>query len=349
MSKESSPVSGTHGFDSDALEEWVAETAEQKGVSKQQLLDEILSSYWVLEELSGVVTDSEVTAESKQSEAQPAVENSDDQHSETDQESETDHSGPSSAVEFSELKSELQGLQAAIEELSQEQDESQDIGPEKTEVSSLEGQLEDLSSAVVERRTETDEDIETLSQQVDSLAEQVDSLTERVTTIESQLDDGVAVAELKSAVEQTASAQTELERRIESEFDSIEQVLQHLLDTTDNIEYRLGAVSESRQETLRPIRERHAVQEELMELKQEALRHDIKKAVCDTCDQPIDLGLLETTTCPGCERRFTGIKKGGWLPFSKTKLQTTDRPRESQNRQQLSNSGNTTAGGRDSY
>ena len=60
MSNDSSPVGGAHGFDSDALEEWVAETARQKGVSKQKLLDEILSSYWVLEELSGVVTDSSV-------------------------------------------------------------------------------------------------------------------------------------------------------------------------------------------------------------------------------------------------------------------------------------------------
>jgi len=340
MSNESSPVGGTHGFDSDALEEWVAETADQKGVSKQQLLDEILSSYWVLEELSGVVTDSEVTTESQQSEGQPAVE------SPGDQRSETTRSASSSTAEFSELKSELQGLRTAIEELSQDRDESQDDTPSETGFSSLEGQLDTLSSAVVERQTETDNNIETLS-------EQVDALSERVATIESQLNDGMSLSELESAVGQTVSAQTELENRLESEFDSIEQVLQHLLDTTDNIEYRLGAVSESRQEALKPLREQYTIQQELTELKQEALRHDVTTGVCDTCDRKIDLGLLATSACPGCKRRFTGIEKGGWLPFSKATLQTTDQPRKSAPQQQSSNvddsAGGPTAGGHDSY
>jgi len=67
---------------------------------------------------------------------------------------------------------------------------------------------------------------------------------------------------------------------VESEFDSIEKVLQHLLDTTDNIEYRLGTVSDSRQEALRPFQQHTAMQDALADLKAEAIRHGVKACVC---------------------------------------------------------------------
>ena len=323
MSNDSSPVNSGHGFDSDALEEWVAETARQKGVSKQKLLDEILSSYWVLEELSGVVTDSSVTNDSPQPDGQPPGESTDDRrHEPTERQRDTGESSQAANTEFSELKTELQSLRTAIEGLSQEQqaDETTDETTDD-EVSALEGQLDDLSSAVVERQTETDETVAALSERIDELGRQLDE-------IESRLDDGMSLAELEAAVEENSEAHADLEARLETEFDSIEQVLQHLLDTTDNIEYRLGAVSESRQEALKPLRARNEMHDALAELKQEAIRHDVSKAVCDNCDQTIDLGLLEVPNCPSCEQRFTGISKGGWLPFSKATVNTTDRPQE---------------------
>jgi len=321
MSNDSSPVGGAHGFDSDALEEWVAETARQKGVSKQKLLDEILSSYWVLEELSGVVTDSSVTEGSRQSEGQqPGEPTADPHHTSTDRQRDATETTQSPTAEFSELKSELQSLRTAIEGLSQDQQE--DPADESVDgFSTLEGQLDDLSSAVVERQSETDETVEVLS-------ERIDTLNERLGAIESRLDEGPSLAELEAAVEQNRTDHTELEARLESEFDSIEQVLQHLLDTTDNIEYRLGAVSDSRQEALKPIRARNEMQEALADLKQEAIRHGVSKGACDNCGQKIDLGLLEEPSCPSCERRFTGISEGGWLPFSNATINTTDRPKE---------------------
>jgi len=321
MSNDSSPVGGAHGFDSDALEEWVAETARQKGVSKQKLLDEILSSYWVLEELSGVVTDSSVTDDARQSDrAQSGDQTGDRRHGPTEGQRDSGTATPSSSVEFSELKTELQSLRTAIEGLSRDHGGEQPVD-DADEVSALEGQLNDLSSAVVERQTETDETVKQLAERIDGLSQQLDE-------VESRLDEGMSLAELEERVEDTSADHADLEARLESEFDSIEQVLQHLLDTTDNIEYRLGAVSESRQEALEPLRARNEMHEAVAELKQEALRHEVSAAVCDNCDQKIDLGLLEVPSCPSCERRFTGISNGGWLPFSKATINTTDRPQE---------------------
>lgn len=314
MSNDSSPVGGAHGFDSDALEEWVTETARQKGVSKQQLLDEILSSYWVLEELSGVVSDETVANNSQPAESQPQPETA-DHHQETPRRP-TEQS-TTTTNEFSELKSELQGLRGAIEELSTKTDDTDDESTD-TDVAALEGQLEDLSAAVVDRQTETDDTVSELSAQLDAIET-------RLSEIETTLETGMSLGELREAVGENNSRQADLEARIESEFDSIEKVLQHLLDTTDNIEYRLGAVSDSRQEALRPIQQRNAMQDALAELKQEALRHGVKTCVCDSCGQSIDLGLLERPECPSCERRATGISEGGWLPFSKHELKTTQR------------------------
>jgi Zn finger protein HypA/HybF involved in hydrogenase expression/outer membrane murein-binding lipoprotein Lpp len=315
----------------------VAETASQKGVSKQKLLDEILSSYWVLEELSGVVSDSAVTNNSPQPDEGTAADTVDHGRETVSQGADISQTDRSTA-EFSELKSELQGLRTAIEELSQDQhDEPQHEEAAEDGFSVLEGQLDDLSSAVVDRQTETDETI-------DELSERIESVDKRLAGIESRLDDGISLAELEAAVEQNSADyaelqatveanstdHAELEQQLESEFDSIEQVLQHLLDTTDNIEYRLGAVSDSRQEALRPLRERNAQQDALTDLKQEAIRHGVSNGVCGNCDQKIDLGLLEVPECPSCEQRFTGISKGGWnwIPFSRSTINTTDRPQQ---------------------
>jgi uncharacterized coiled-coil DUF342 family protein len=327
-----------------------------------------LSSYWVLEELSGVVSDSEVTNNSPHADEQPPVESAGDHKREAVNQGTDLSQTASSTAEFSELKTELQGLRTAIEELSQDQhEETQQDDATEDGFSALEGQLDDLSSAVVERQTETDETVE-------ELVERIESLNERLAGIESRLNEGLSLAELEAAVqqnstdyaelqatvEQNSADHTELEQQLESEFDSIEQVLQHLLDTTDNIEYRLGAVSESRQEALRPIRERNAQQDALTKLKQEALRHGISKSVCGNCDQKIDLGLLEVPECPSCERRFTGISKGDWdwLPISTSTINTTDRPQqfdsnESSSRQWDSPDDSPSAGkktgGQDSY
>ena len=63
MSRDQLSDDGTPAVDTDALGAWVAETAAKKGVSERELLDEILSSYWVLEELSDVVLNGDPTAE----------------------------------------------------------------------------------------------------------------------------------------------------------------------------------------------------------------------------------------------------------------------------------------------
>jgi len=63
MSRDQLSDDGTPAVDTDALGAWVAETARKKGVSERELLDEILSSYWVLEELSDVVLNGDPTAE----------------------------------------------------------------------------------------------------------------------------------------------------------------------------------------------------------------------------------------------------------------------------------------------
>jgi len=319
MSNDSSPVGGGHAFDSDALEQWVTETAQQKGVSKQRLLDEILSSYWVLEELSEVVSASPDTDESTGPETQQPADLTGPHEPRSQSAGPTASEDGSSAVGFSDLKSELQEIRSAVDELSTpESDPNEAEETPEPEVSFLEDQLEDFSSAVVDHQTETEATVE-------ELADHLDTVDERLAALESELDDGMAVSEIREAVIETKTAHSELEERIESEFDSIEQVLQHLLDTTDNIEYRLSAVSDSRREALRPFQQRNAMQDALADLKQEAIRHGVKSCECDHCEQSIDLGLLERPECPSCERRATGISKGGWLPFSKHKLKTTDR------------------------
>jgi len=162
---------------------------------------------------------------------------------------------------------------------------------------------------------------------------EIRALSERVATLETQLAvvaeqvAGASLSELESTVESQTDAYEALDARLETELDGVETVLEALVERTETLAERLAVVSETHTAELEPLKRRLATREALLSLTREALRHGITEAVCQHCEQSVDIELLERPRCPACERRFRDIQSGGWSPLSKPVLRTaaTDR------------------------
>ena len=159
---------------------------------------------------------------------------------------------------------------------------------------------------------------------IEPLTERIEALEARTVAIESALD-AVPPSALEAAVERQQTASAALEARLETDLDGVEAVFEHLLSVTDTFDERLDGIDAAREAAIEPLQRRTAEQTALVGLTREALCHGVSTADCNHCGQSVDIGLLETPYCPGCDRRFTGIDPGGWLPFSSATLRTAGR------------------------
>ena len=360
MSRDQHSGDETPTLDTDALGAWVAETAAKKDISERELLDEILSSYWVLEELSDVVLNGETDPESGDHPAtrrdsyteptrgaatdrdryptdtreQPTADDDHDDVStaadepQTESEPPTESASASEEVELSEIEQELGKLRTVINELAAE--ESLPTPEEATAADSNTAADSDPTTdptTDTNPTTDTDEETAEIEESIPAIAEggpnspgalaelddELVEIRERLSALEADLTDQVAAE---------SEAREELEAWIETEFDNVEDVLQHLLSTTDNLEYRLGSAIESQREQLEPLEAAHADRKQLRELKNEAIEIGVTTADCGNCEETIDLRLLPAPHCPSCEQEFTGVTDSSWWPFDSATLQT---------------------------
>jgi len=301
MQQESSREGGSGEFDAESVVTLVAETAAGSDDTTSRQGEGSDASSQLLEALSARLR----AADSEPVPRPPSTEPTDETPA---AERQPDNDGSAaSAEDIADLTAELRSLQAAVEELSETRQPASQ-------------QVDWADEPAAESAFEW---VETAEPPVEELSERLETVDRRLEAIEAALSE-VSLAELETAVERNSADHADLEARLDAELDSIEKVFEHLLSTTDELDARLDAVDEARQEALEPLRQRAARQDALVDLTQEALRHGVTEAVCHTCEQTVDLGLLETPYCPGCDRRFTGVSAGGRLPFSTARLRTAE-------------------------
>ena len=352
MSRDQLSDDGTPAVDTDALGAWVAETARKKGVSERELLDEILSSYWVLEELSDVVLNGDPVAEGsdrppsqhdrppeptartaaadrqtqdadRQEQSTDTVNGSPDRDTPTESHPTTEPESTIEAAadedfELSGIEQELEKLRTVIDELATERSLPT---PEPTTPDTNRGESAEPSPAESDDKPDGFEEFtaattESWSDSRGVVAELDDELIEirsRLSELEAELTDRLA---------EEADERAELESWIETEFDNVEDVLQHLLSTTDNLEYRLGSVIDSQREALEPLQAANAEREQLRTITNEAIEKGVDTADCDDCGETVDLRLLPDPYCPNCDQQFTGVTASSWWPFDTATLRT---------------------------
>ena len=421
MKHQSIADGGTPTVDTEALGSWVAETAAEKGVSERELLDEILSSYWVLEELSDVIVDPdgdgpprEGRPRERANEGQ-ASDSSDWEPQQPDGGDETDDE--TEALELSGIEQELEKLRTVVDELSDEEslaspEDKQSTESEPPQPSNQQPQQQSESSSYQQssghaqqpnsqpqqqpsgqptaqsqptqqppgnqhpqqqsnqqpqpqqptqqshqqptHQSQPQQQPNTQPQQSNASPQQQssggsksadpddgfdeftsaavgkswDESSGAIDELDAELDEvRHRITELETAVDEQLSGEAtdldDLEAWIQNEFNNIEDVLEHLLSKTDNLEYRVGSAVDSQREQLEPLQQAHAEQEDLTALKAEAIRKDVDTAACADCGESVDLGVLPTPYCPNCEQKLTGVEAGqGWNPFDKPTLRT---------------------------
>lgn len=335
---EDHPPRDDSAADTETFEQWLSQTAEAKNVSERELMDNLLSSYWILDELTEFMQDTAASDDpGAGSDRTPTP-------GDTAGTSSADSTG--SAGNLDDLTNEIETLKTLISEVTELQ-RAIDAGGDR------ERQTRDEQSASADRHidarnaetlittiTDLQQQVDDLSETVDNLAARQDSHIDQVSDdlqfVYSQLDEFDAGAdsfateaelealsdEVDSQLDDVRDAQDDIESYVESEFDNIEDAMRHLLDITDDTESRLDALAESITEDVELLKDDQSDREQLAQLRRDAMEQGIREAVCDNCDQGVDLAMLDTPHCPGCDRPLSGVSDSGWNPFKSARLKT---------------------------
>jgi DNA repair exonuclease SbcCD ATPase subunit len=341
--------------DSEVFDEWLAQTAESKGVPKKELMDQMLSSYWILDELTELVEGEKSEQRSSSispdpTESEPTTDTTSEKTTaddgwETPTAPEKDDGptdGRAGAADTTPSEDNIREIQMAIQELIESQwatelqrpPEDEPPEPSEQSVSGDEGtddiaevqqQVETLASELDDVETRQESQFERLSGELQVVLDRIDEL-ERHRDRYADENDLTALADkfndLNERFEMLRTATDELESEMDREFDSIEELFGRVLGALDDLESDIEAATDSYKKELEPIQQREAERKQLESLQTEALNRGVRKGVCESCSQDIDLTLLSSPTCPNCGAHLIGIDDGGWNPFRPATFET---------------------------
>lgn len=290
---------GSEGLSSESVEEWLTEIADAEGLSREETLADLVSSYWKLEEIFHLFQDTSIDLDHS-----PGAEDADQVASESD----------------------LENLRRRVDQLSDEL-ASQADSVSKEEVVSAIAELDGRLGTVEEQFSDVSRGLTTL---LDSPRAEPRDIADRLSTLEnrmnrleanlSEVDDRLEdVAETMISTERFEAhaveseavheaiqrEQQSIKERVRTEFGNIRTILVHLLETAGDDEKRARRIGDDLESELRAHVEEQAT---LTSLLDRANRDGICTATCQQCGHSVDLSLLEVAACPNCEQRFDRIR-----------------------------------------
>lgn len=322
----------------EAFEEWLEETAAREGSSTGEVLNQLMSTYWILNELNTVLEDTpydDIGALEGGSEATAATESSGNDHeaiveviqsiAEMNAGPESRSPTPSSSVD--------PGIIQLIEVLrdsetgSSRSSTGEDVS--RYRIEKLQDDVDSLSKTVatIENKTgELDEQYETV---LVRQQRQVSQLRDDIDRLESVLDGVVEPSEL-DAVD---SRIDEIDDRFEDAYANIRQILEHLLTTSEANSDRIDVIVDVVESEFEELIQSQKAYDQLVSLKNEAHRRGVTVPRCDACDNKFDVALLGEPYCPECDREITGFetksKLIGTKQIAQTRAKREDIDRES--------------------
>ncbi|POG55452.1 hypothetical protein AUR65_008530 [Haloferax marisrubri] len=149
--------------------------------------------------------------------------------------------------------------------------------------------------------------VETEAQRRARLEQSVQALTTRLDELEAALDEVEDLPDELDAVESTLRERHRtLDARFDDEFENLQTILEHLVETDDRVETKLKEIETQYGAEIREIR---AEREQLRRVKQAAKEADTHEGDCEHCGETIDLTLLTSPECPNCQRPLHGVEK----------------------------------------
>ena len=309
--------------DADTFQQWVRHTAESRGMTEHELLNQLVSAFWALDEMGDIglnsVSDPENSdrAGDRREEALRNENGADDGRSGIDGD-ETSEFPDSKMSEFpdSETSEPLDP-----DDLDPRDDLSSTEMELARRVAELRRQMADLSLDVEQQRSRQEEFTDRLSDDVTRLHSEIQSLESRVeqsdVDVESRIDD------VEASLEDVEATQDEFEAWIDGEFDQIEALFERVLDAVQGFDDRIEALEDAIDSVSATEQDREALEA----LRKQAIRKGIDSGQCENCGMAVDLSMLSEPSCPSCDEEFWDVEEATlWNPFSKATLRTDGQP-----------------------
>jgi DNA repair exonuclease SbcCD ATPase subunit len=206
----------------------------------------------------------------------------------------------------------------------------------ETHVTALDDRIESIESDLDSRGTGLEERVTAVEDEFD---EKITDVRERIIQVKREAD-GKAPAdhehpELRERVDEAATSATrtgdrldELEADVGRGFENYEEVLEHLVDETEDIEAkltRLASVIVALRRRTGTVEERVGRLDSAAELKRVANRQGESRADCGECSNRVRIGLLTEPSCPHCGTNFHGVEPSTRF-FGSATLVTERRP-----------------------
>lgn len=310
---DDSPDAGD-GTTTTSFEEWLDQHAASQGISREELFERLISSYWTLNELTQLLDDSERGTSALTDEAVGGAEEPTPFDADAVGNAAKGTDGRESSSQSSEEKPEQSvALTEQFESLEERVDDLQ----AEIEAEAERGQsLDEVTAAVATRLTEIEAELDEVTAAIDttqeSLAEQYDSLTARIDSLESVVDR--KHAKVTSEQSDLAAQQDEMRSRIDAEFGNLETILKYLVSQTDELEADLTVAEKRSRDAVSSLQWER---DRLQTIKRDAADLDVHEGACESCEETIDLDLLSRPYCPHCETTLSGVeRRKKWLFLS---------------------------------
>jgi predicted Zn-ribbon and HTH transcriptional regulator len=180
----------------------------------------------------------------------------------------------------------------------------------------LADQIEDLEAEIEAASEEVQQVDEATQQRTREVAKQLQQLDSRLDAIEETLQDkpdAEAVDQIEGKLGEVADQITKVRGEVDSrfdevdtEFENVEQILNHLFDQVDENDSR----TETLNEQLSRIQSRMHVLDDLeaaKDLQREAHDAGVSTATCGSCREAVDVDQLTEPACPYCSAEFDGL------------------------------------------
>jgi len=306
-----------------SFEEWLDRHAESQGVSRQELFERLVSSYWTLNEMVRLLGDSgsgtsfaDIPPGNDGDGSAPTISGGGaDADEDAGRSRRRDQSDPSTPERggrgrrdggdpdrIAELRDRVEDLESRLDG-ERERGQSQDKALE----------------AIADRLAGVEADLEEVARESESaresLSAEYESMADRLDGIES---------EINGRHKQLANGQERLRSRVDAEFDDLETILEYLVDRTDDLDAKLAAVEQRHDDELTRLRwEREALQSVMAN----AAERDAHAGECEVCGERVDLDLLAEPYCAACGSLLTGVEeRSKWLLFSDVVVTAEEEP-----------------------
>jgi molecular chaperone GrpE (heat shock protein) len=288
-----------------SFEEWLDQHADSQGISRQELFERLVSSYWTLNEMVQLLDESENSTSLSDARLDNGDEGGVGAPWGTDGRDDADggrsHGNREDAdrPEPTRRRDRLGDLRERLDDLEDRLDDERERG--RSQDKALEAAADRLSGIeadIAELAAESEAARESLSAEYESLSDRIDDLEDDVDGRHKQL----------------ANEQKRLRSRLNAEFEDLETILEYLIDRTDDLDAGLSAVEQRHDDELSRLRWER---ETLRSVLRDAAELGARAGECAACGERVEIGFLVEPYCPACESLLTGVEaREKWLFLS---------------------------------